>query len=71
MTPTHSIGFIVVHSEGAFLAVVCPHPPLLVDPFIFLQAYIMEEDMNFHRVFRAKVSLRSLKVSGGKQSAIG
>lgn len=77
MTPTHRLGclglieLIVAISEGAFPALICPHPPLLVDPFIFLLAYILEEFIDFHRVFRAKVSLRFFKFSDDRQSIIG
>lgn len=77
MNPTHRLGclglieLIVTISEGAFPVLRCPHPPLLIDPFIFLLAYILEEIIDFHHVFRAKVSLRCFKVSGDRQSIIG
>ena len=65
------IELIAAISEGAFLALICPHPPLLVDPFIFLLTYVLEEVIDFHRVIRTKVSLRCFKVSGDRQSIIG
>lgn len=77
MTPTHRLGclglieLIVAHSGGAFLAVVCPHPPLLVDPFIFLHAYTLEEDTDFGRIFRAELSSGSFKSGGGSELVIG
>lgn len=65
------IELIAAISEGAFLALICPHPPLLVDPVIFLLTYILEEMIDFHRVFRTKVALRCFKVRGDRQSIIG
>lgn len=76
-TPAHRlrchwhVKLIVLLSEGVISALSCLHPPLLVDPFKFLLAYLVEEAMDVHDVLMAKGSLRCFKVSGDRQSAIG